>query len=62
MLAKSDVYTIFGLFISGDKLNVIFSRIQYEAIMGKGRDKTFDAVVSTAFVDPFSIKKPHPGK
>jgi hypothetical protein len=57
MLIKSDVYTIFGLFISGDKLNVIFSRIQYEAIMGKGRDKTFDAVVSTAFVDPFSIKK-----
>jgi hypothetical protein len=57
MLAKSDVYTIFGLFISGDKLNVIFSRIQYEAIMGKGRDKTFDSVVSTAFVDPFSITK-----
>jgi hypothetical protein len=26
--------------------------------MGKGRDKTFDSVVSTAFVDPFSIKKP----
>ena len=56
-LIKSDVYTIFGLFISGDKLNVIFSRIQYEAIMGKGRDKTFDSVVSTAFVDPFSIKE-----
>ena len=56
MLIKSDVYTIFGLFISGDKLNVIFSRIQYEAIMGKGRDKTFDSV-STAFVDPFSITK-----
>ena len=58
MLAKSDVYTIFGLFISGDKLNIIFSRIQYESIMGKGRDKTFKVdSASTAFVDPFSIKK-----
>jgi hypothetical protein len=52
------VYTIFGLFISGDKLNIIFSRIQYESIMGKGRDKTFKVdSASTAFVDPFSIKK-----
>jgi hypothetical protein len=55
---KSDVYTIFGLFISGDKLNVIFSRIQYEGIIGKGRDKTFKVdSVGTAFVDPFSITK-----
>jgi hypothetical protein len=58
MLMKSDVYTIFGLFISGDKLNVIFSRIQYEGIIGKGRDKTFKVdSVNTAFVDPFSIIK-----
>ncbi len=55
---KSDVYTIFGLFISGDKLNVVFSRIQYESITKKGRDKTFKVdSVSTAFVDPFSITK-----
>ena len=57
-LFKSDVYTIFGLFISGDKLNVIFSRIQYEGIIGKGRDKTFKVdSAGTAFVDPFSITK-----
>lgn len=57
-LIKTDVYTIFGLFISGDKLNVVFSRIQYEGIIGRGRDKTFKVdSVGTAFVDPFSITK-----
>ncbi len=54
---KSEVYTIFGLFISRDKLNVVFSRIQYEGITAKGRDKTFSNPESTAFVDPFSITK-----
>jgi len=55
---KSDVYTIFGLFVSGDKLNVAFSKIQYESITKKGRDKTFKVdSVGTAFVDPFSITK-----
>ncbi len=57
-LFKSDVYTIFGLFISNNKLNMVFSRIQYEGIVGKGRDKTFKVDSgSTAFVDPFSITK-----
>ena len=57
-LIKSDVYTVFGLFISGDKLNIVFSRIQYEGIVGKGRDKTFKVDSGgTAFVDPFSITK-----
>ena len=57
-LFKSDVYTIFGLFVSSDKLNIVFSRIQYEGIIGKGRDKTFKVDSGgTAFVDPFSITK-----
>ncbi len=58
-LLKSDVYTIFGLFISSDKLNIVFSRIQYEDIVNKGRDKTkkFEDSGGTAFVDPFSITK-----
>ena len=58
-LFKSEVYTIFGLFVSSDKLNVVFSRIQYESTIDKGRDKTKKFVDSggTAFVDPFSITK-----
>jgi len=56
-LFKSEVYTIFGLFVSSDKLNVVFSRIQYEGIINKGRDKTFVDSGDTAFVDPFSITK-----
>ncbi len=57
-LAKSELYTIFGLFVSDNKLNIVFSRIQYEGITGKGRDKTFKVdSSSTAFVDPFNITK-----
>jgi hypothetical protein len=57
-LFKSEVYTIFGLFVSSDKLNVVFSRIQHEGIINKGRDKTFKVDSgSTVFVDPFSITK-----
>jgi hypothetical protein len=55
---KSEVYTIFGLFISNNKLNVIFSRIQYEDVIEKGADKTiFVDSEETVFVDPFSIMK-----
>ncbi len=57
VVLKSDVYTIFGLFISGDKLNVVFSKIQYESITNKGRDKASAGSTSTVFVDPFSITK-----
>ena len=57
-LFKSEVYTIFGLFVSSDKLNVVFSRIQYEGIINKGRDKTIKVDSGgAAFVDPFSITK-----
>ena len=57
-LFKSDVYTIFGLFVSNNRLNIVFSRIQYEGIVGKGRNKTFKVdAKNTAFVDPFSITK-----
>jgi hypothetical protein len=57
-LFKSEVYTIFGLFVSSDKLNVVFSRIRYVDIIEGGRDKTFKVDSGgTAFVDPFSITK-----
>ena len=57
--SQSEVYTIFGLFVSRDKLNIVFSRIQYEGIVDKGRDKSkkFDDSEGAAFVDPFSITR-----
>ena len=54
-LFKSDVYTIFGLFISSGKLNVVFSRIQYEDLVDKGADNVFGEAKQEGFVDPFSI-------
>ena len=56
-LFKSDVYTIFGLFISNNKLNAVFSRIQYEDIVDKGADNVLGETEQQAFVDPFSITK-----
>ncbi len=55
-LFKSELYTIFGLFVSKDKLNVVFSRIQYEPIVEKGESSIFTNP-ETVYVDPFSIKK-----
>ena len=55
---KSEVCTIFALFVSNDKLNVVFSRIQYVDLQDKGADDSLllgDA--ETTFVDPFSITK-----
>ena len=54
---KSEVYTIFGLFISNNKLNVVFSRIQYEDLADKGTDNVLGETEQQAFVDPFSITK-----
>ncbi|MBS1259632.1 MAG: hypothetical protein MAG551_02706 [Candidatus Scalindua arabica] len=54
-LFKSDVYTIFGLFISNDKLNAVFSRIQYEDLEDRGADNVFGETVEAVFIDPFSI-------
>ena len=51
---KSELFTIFGLFISNDKLNVVFSRIQYIDLMDKGADQSiFVDSGNTVFVDPF---------
>ena len=55
--SKSEVYTIFGLFISNNKLNVVFSRIQYEDLADKGADNIFAETGQAVFVDPFSITK-----
>jgi hypothetical protein len=54
---KSEVYTIFGLFISNNKLNVVFSRIQYEDLVDKGADNIFAETGEAVFVDPFSITR-----
>jgi hypothetical protein len=54
---KSEVFTIFGLFISNDKLNVVFSRIQYEDLEDKSGESGFGETVEDVFVDPFSITK-----
>lgn len=53
---KSELFTIFGLFISNNKLNVVFSRIQYIDLMDKGADESIFVDSSNIFfVDPFSI-------
>jgi hypothetical protein len=55
---KSELFTIFGLFISNNKLNVVFSRIQHIDLMDKGADESIFVDSSNAvFVDPFSITK-----
>jgi hypothetical protein len=55
---KSEVYTIFGLFISNNKFNVVFSRIQYEDLSEKSTEQNiFVDSDDTVFVDPFSITK-----
>ena len=56
-LFKSEVYTVFGLFIANNRLNVVFSRIQYEDLVDKGKDNIFGEVVDEVFVDPFTITK-----
>ncbi len=55
---KSEAFTIFGLFISNDKLNVVFSRIQYVNLQDKdAEDSLLLGDAETTFVDPFSITK-----
>jgi len=68
-LFKSEVYTVFGLFISHGKLNVVFSRIQYEELEEKGKDNIFGETGNEIIVDPFTITKnpfwvisPRPGQ
>ena len=68
-LFKSEVYTVFGLFIANNKLNVVFSRIQYEDMVDKGKDNIFGEAEDEVFVDPFTITKnpfwiisPRPGQ
>jgi len=56
-LFKSELFTICALFISDDKLNVVFSRIQYEDLESKGPKEILIDEVEEIFVDPFSITK-----
>lgn len=52
---KSEMFTILGLFISNNELNIVFSRIQYEPLIEKGG--SIFTTADTVFTDPFSIKK-----
>ena len=49
--------TIFGLFILNDKLNVVFSKIQYTDVVERGTESVFGETEEETFVDPFSITK-----
>ena len=49
--------TIFGLFILNDKLNIVFSKIQYTDTEDKGEENVFGQTAEDEFVDPFSITK-----
>ena len=54
---RTEVFTIFALFISNNKLNVVFSRIRYEDLTDKGADNVFGEAEEEAFLDPFSITR-----
>lgn len=54
---KAELFTIFALFISDNKLNVVFSRIQYEDLEGKGPKEIILDEAEEIFVDPFSVTK-----
>ncbi len=65
----SELYTIFAMFISNDKLNVRFSRIQYVDVTGEGGESSIFTGTEVVYTDPFSIKKnpswkliPRPGQ
>ncbi len=65
----SELYTIFAMFISNDKLNVRFSRIQYIDVTGEGGESSIFTGTEVVYTDPFSIKKnpswrliPRPGQ
>jgi hypothetical protein len=53
----SELYTIFAMFISNDKLNVRFSRIQYIDVTGEGGESSIFTGTEVVYTDPFSIKK-----
>ncbi len=57
MFKSAETDTIFGLFISHDKLNVVFSRIKYTDTEDKGLENVFGQAEEEVFIDPFSITK-----
>ncbi len=65
---RSEMYTIFAMFIENGKLNIRFSRIQYISVTEMGESSIFTNP-EEVFTDPFSIKKnpswkliPRPGQ
>jgi hypothetical protein len=51
----SELYTVFAMFISNNKLNIVFSRIQYISVTEK--DSSIFTNPEEIYIDPFSIKK-----
>ncbi|MDR4505644.1 MAG: SHOCT domain-containing protein [Candidatus Scalindua sp.] len=65
---KTELYTIFALFVSNEKLNIRFSRIQYVPVLESDDDGIFTGN-KIVFTDPFSLKNnpswkliPRPGQ
>ncbi len=54
---KRELFTICALFISDNKLNVVFSRIQFEDLEGKAPKEIILDDPDEIFVDPFSVTK-----
>ncbi len=54
---KKELFTIFALFISDNKLNIVFSRIQYEDLEGKAPKEVILDEPEEIFIDPFSVRK-----
>lgn len=53
---STELHTIFALFLTKDKLNIVFSRIQYEPVIEKGESSIFTNP-DIVFTDPFSIRR-----
>jgi len=54
---QRDLYTIYALFFSDNKLNVVFSRIQYEDMESKAPKEIIIEEPEPIFVDPFTVTK-----
>ncbi|MCP5007297.1 MAG: SHOCT domain-containing protein [Planctomycetes bacterium] len=52
---KTELYTIFAVFVANEKLNIRFSRIQYVPVLENDDDGIFTGN-RVVFTDPFSLK------
>ena len=54
---RTEMYTIFALFVLEGELNLRFSRIQYVPVLETDDNSIFTGNKENVFTDPFSIKK-----